>query len=209
MSNWDWEILRGPVIWLVSAFIVSIVITVISFQYYQTIQSDYMAKNRSLLIAQQRNAKALDDSKVLTELLPRFTALRAAGVIGDEQRLNWVETIRDLGEHLKMRSLDYRIDEQFPYKTGGENSVDNAGNLQVYASLMNVKMQFLHEGDLLILLRALRHRAKGLFHIEACDVKRLQVNVITDGRDPNLITECDLLWLTVQYEKRLELVSSE
>ncbi len=207
MNNWDWEILRGPIIWVTSALIFSVVFAMMSFQYYQAIQSDYMAKKNLLLIAQQRNAKAIDDSRVLTELLPRFTALEEAGVIGGEQRLDWVDTIRDIGERLKIGSLDYRIEQRFPYEK--EDLLDNVGNLKVYASRMNIKMQLLHEEDFLALIEALRHRAKGLFYVESCDISRVQLNVITDGKDPNLITECNLLWLTVQYEKDLEMVLSE
>jgi len=207
MNNWDWEILRGSVIWVTSALIFSVVFAMMSFQYYQTIQSDYMVKKNLLLIAQQRNAKAIDDSRVLTELLPRFTDLQEAGMIGDEQRLDWVDTIRDIGEQLKIGSLDYRIEQRFPYEK--ENFLDSVGNLQVYASRMNIKMQVLHEEDFLALIEALRHRAKGLFYVESCDISRVRLNVIIDGRDPNLIIECNLLWLTVQYEKNLEMVSSE
>jgi len=207
MNSWDWEILRGPVIWLTCAIIFSTGVATISFQYYQKIQSNYMEQKRLLLSAQQRNVKAIDDSKVLTELLPRFIALQEAGVIGDEQRLNWVDTLRDLGERLKIRSLDFRIDERFPYDK--DEFVEIVNNFQVYASLMNVKMQILHEGDFLTLLQALRQQAKGLFHVEACELRRLKANVIVDEGDPNLTAECDLLWLTARYDKRLEAVLNE
>ena len=207
MNHWDWDILRSPVVWLISAIIFSGVIAVISFQYHQVIQSDYTTQKRSLLMAQQRSAKALDDSKVLTELLPRFTALQEAGVIGDEQRMNWVDTIQNLGERLKIGKLDYDIDERFLY--GKEAVVESISRLQVYASRMNIKMQFFHEGDWLTFLQALRQRAKGLFHIENCGVSRLQAEVSTDGRSPNLTAECDLLWLTIQYGKYLNQVVNE
>lgn len=201
MNHWDWSILKNSVLWLAFAIIFSAVITVVSFQYYQTIQSDYSLKKKSLLIAQQRSVKALDDSNVLTKLLPRFTALQEAGVIGDEQRLNWVDTIQNLGERLKIGRLDYEINERLPYEN--EGAVDNLSHLQVYGSRMNVNMQFLHEGDFLTFLQALRHRASGLFHIEACGISRLQAKVSTDGQAPNVAVECDLLWLTVQYDKGL------
>ena len=123
-----------------------------------------------------------------------FSNLSARGVIGEEQRLDWVEEIRAVREQRKLLDVQYEFMPQ--------QALDKApiGSYNFYSSTMRVRLKLLHEGDLLNFLADLRVRAKAFIRVRSCNITRLDRNAT--ATDPALLSaECQIDWVTISPGK--------
>ena len=121
-----------------------------------------------------------------------FSQLQSRGVIGEEQRLEWVELLKDIREKRRLIDLQYEIDPQHPLDA-------NPGNGFAFsASTMKVQIKLLHEEDLTRLLDDLRQRAKALIQVKSCNVSRLARGSTEDGTPAQLQADCLIDWITLR-----------
>lgn len=136
---------------------------------------------------------------------PQFLALRQRGLIGAEHRLAWIDAIRQSQERRKLLPISYDISPQqvLPVPTPMAT-----GQYQLRASQMQLRMDLLHEMDLLNLFDDLRQA--GYFAVHDCALKRIAgaggnagaggiaAGAIAAGSmAPTLSADCSLLWLTL------------
>ncbi|MDS4016263.1 MAG: hypothetical protein RKP46_18185 [Candidatus Accumulibacter sp.] len=122
-----------------------------------------------------------------------FKALEARGVIGDEQRLEWVELLKDLRGKYRLADLQYEI---MPQRQLEGNP---AGGFIFYASSMKLHAKLLHEEDLTRLIGDLRRDARALIRVRICNLARLSAE--TEERSKglaNLSADCEIDWLTLR-----------
>jgi len=122
-----------------------------------------------------------------------FKALEARGVIGDEQRLEWVELLKDLRGKYRLADLQYEI---MPQRQLEGNP---AGGFIFYASPMKLHAKLLHEEDLTRLIGDLRRDARALIRVRICNLARLSAE--TEERSKglaNLSADCEIDWLTLR-----------
>lgn len=117
-----------------------------------------------------------------------FNQLQARGLIGEEQRLDWIELLKSIHEQRRLIDLEYEIAPQ--------RSLDaNPGSdLDFYASSMKLHLKLLHEEDLTRLLADLRNQAKALLQIRSCKVDRLA----NGSGQANLSADCEIDWITLR-----------
>lgn len=123
-----------------------------------------------------------------------FSNLSARGVIGEEQRLDWVEEIRRIRDERKLLDVQYEIAPQ--------QVLDKApiAGYNFNASTMRIRMKLLHEGDLLNFINDLRARAKAFIKVRGCSVVRIERGTqITDVAMLN--AECQIDWITIAPAK--------
>lgn len=124
-----------------------------------------------------------------------FSNLAARGILGEEQRLDWVELLRDIEERRRLLDMEY---EFAPQQALGSNN----GQWGFYASTMKVQLQLLHEEDLLNFLADLRNYAKALVQVRNCNVSRIPRAGGTPGSvTANLQAQCTLDWITIRGSK--------
>ena len=122
-----------------------------------------------------------------------FYQLQERGVIGEEQRLDWVELLEAIRDTRRLLDLRYEIAPQRPLEAGA------AGDFVFSVSSMKVQMKLLHEEDLTRLLSDLRRQAKALIRIKGCNVERLPPTVAERAGDwANLQADCEIDWLTLR-----------
>lgn len=127
----------------------------------------------------------------IAQYQPRFVELRAAGLIGGENRLAWIEALRQSQAARRIPSVSYEIDPQ------QEVTMDAPLDLADYrlrASRMQLHMGMMHELDLFNLLADL-HSA-GLFTVESCKMKRTGAPPDA-GAAPRVTADCTLVWLSL------------
>ena len=117
-----------------------------------------------------------------------FADLQARGVVGEEQRLEWIEQLKAIGERHRLLDLNYEIAPQ--------RALDAAPGsaYAFYASTMKVQLGLLHEEDLGRLLDDLRQNARALIQVRSCKVWRLQ----RDDRAAQLQADCLIDWITLR-----------
>lgn len=122
-----------------------------------------------------------------------FSNLQARGVIGEEQRLDWVELLKDIRDKRRLLDLQYEISPQRALDANPN------GGFNFYASPMKLQLKLLHEEDLTRLIDDLRSQAKALIQVRSCNVSRLPRNSGERGNDPaQLQADCQIDWVTVR-----------
>lgn len=121
-----------------------------------------------------------------------FLALRGKGLIGDEQRLDWIAAIKRSQAQRQLLPISYTIEAQRPLRFDGTFDL---GDYQLNASRMTLHMELLHEMDLLNLLDDLR-RGGGFFAAQDCSIKRGGMTA-NGGPVTSLVGDCTLNWLTL------------
>jgi hypothetical protein len=122
-----------------------------------------------------------------------FSNLQARGVIGEEQRLDWVELLRDIRDKRRLIDLQFEISAQRSLDSKPDNS------FSFYTSTMKLQLKLLHEEDLTRFLDDLRSQAKALIQTKSCNVSRL--HHVTGERSNNLAqlhADCQIDWITVR-----------
>lgn len=118
-----------------------------------------------------------------------FRGLAARGIIGPEQRLEWVETIAALRQARRLFEIDYEFQPQQPL-------AGFTGPYPFNASQMQFRLPLLHEEDLLHFLEDLRASAAALVQARHCSLQRVPPGS-TSSLSPQLMASCTLQWVTI------------
>jgi len=154
---------------------------------------------RLLATAQTHNAQAQAKLKQVREeeseiklKAALFSNLAARGVIGEEQRLDWVELLRDIRNNRRLLDIQYEFSPQQPLGNG-------QGPWSFQVSSMRLQLQLLHEEDLLNVLADLRNTAKAQVLVRSCEVSRQpRPPGDSQGLHANLKAQCLLDWITLR-----------
>ena len=193
MPEIEWRALRGSAALLVLALVLGGVVAGGAIRLHDQAVREFTAQQARLGSIRSRYA-AIDEQRRLIEAwLPAFRELQAEGIIGDERRLAWIETLREAAAHLGLPSLRYRIERRAPYKAGPDIAT---GALRPFSTVVHLEAGLLHEGDLVGLLGEIATRGVGLHRVERCDVRRAAPTFVMRSGAVNLAAECDLRWIT-------------
>ena len=124
-----------------------------------------------------------------------FNALQTRGMIGEEQRLEWVELIKDIRDTRRLIDLQYEIAPQRRLDT------DTAKGFAFYSSTMRLQLKLLHEEDLTRLIDDLHKRARALIQVKSCDVSRLPQGAGDSTPSAQLQADCRIDWITLREIK--------
>jgi hypothetical protein len=191
----DWKLLRGSIIVLVLSVSISASLVYAANYFQQQMLREFNMANAAFRSISTRYLTVDEEEKLVRSYLPRFVQLYQSGIIGNEQRLNWVEVLRATGDEYKIPALSYQIESQQVYTPGYPL---NLGRYSLYSSKMLLNMQLLHEGDLFRIFEKLDENAKGSFTLTSCSVNQ-SVQSITDSPNAgNITVRCELQWFTIR-----------
>lgn len=145
-------------------------------------------KHDDTLLRLQSAEKELQDIRTYQ---PRFNQLVAAGMIGAENRLAWIEALRQSQQGRGIPSVTWEIEPQQLIHVPVPLTL---GDYQLRASRMMVHAALLHDMDLFYLLDDLRRA--GLYTVQDCLVKRTTVPAVA-GLTPRLTADCTLAWISL------------
>ncbi|HCZ17622.1 MAG TPA: hypothetical protein PL117_00080 [Accumulibacter sp.] len=121
-----------------------------------------------------------------------FNKLAERGIIGDEQRLDWVELLKEIRDKHRLIDLQYEISPQRMLDKPGDD-------FSFFVSAMKIQLKLLHEEDLLRLIDDLRRQAKALVRVRSCQVERLPATGDDrSGGRAHLLADCEIDWLTLR-----------
>lgn len=141
-------------------------------------------------ISNKRRQAEIDKQEIL-DYQAKYIQLRERGFLGEEKRLDWTEYIRQIRENRKLLPISYEISAQQPFQLDAGVS---PGTMELRGSKIKLRMDLLHEGDLLNFLEDLSR--KGFYTARACTIKR--IGAVTVGTEsPRLAAECILYLLTL------------
>lgn len=162
-------------------------------------------RNKSMFQSTSQRYLAVDqEENMIREYYPQYVSMLENGIIGREQRLNWIEVLRFYGEDSRLPMLNYKISSQDEYTFEYPLQL---GNFKLYNTSMKLELKLLHEGDLINLFKTIEDNALGLSRINKCEVQRSQREIKLDGKSPNLTASCEINWFTIKKSDGTELAS--
>ena len=152
------------------------------------------AQEAQLKEARSRFQRSGEERDLIVRFLPAFEELRTRGLIGPEERINWLEALRTANQKAQMFGAEYQISTQQPYPYAQEL---NAARLGMAQSLMKLNLRLAHEGELMRFFQLLEKQNVGAFDINQCVLQRVNNGTEPGAALPNLRAECELAWITL------------
>ena len=125
-----------------------------------------------------------------------FAELQKRGVVGEEQRLEWVELLKDIRDKRRLIDLQYEFAPQRALEITAAGAPASA--YAFYASSMKMQVKLLHEEDLTRLLGDLRQQAAALIQVKACNVSRIAHGAGESSLAAQLQADCLIDWITLR-----------
>ena len=195
VADVDWVLLRGAIIALVLATLVAGSALAAS-KAFMNRQENALQRERSAFLAARSQYHALDEEEdIIATYLPRYLALEEAGIIGREQRLDWIDVLREAARASRVQSLSYVLDAQQRFDPG---FTLNVGDYALYVSSMRLDIGLLHEGDLLEFIDRLRAQMPGLFGINGCRMTRANGALRMAADAVNVDAQCQVNFYTLR-----------
>lgn len=193
MPYWinEFALIRTAVLTLVAALTISATFVLLSdLNKQETIEhAERAQRNRDA--AYSLYAQVDQEKRDIRNFQQRYVQLRQRGLVGDERRLEWLDTMRRAQAQLKLPPLSYEIEPQQVVQL--ETPLD-LGEFQLRGSRMHLHMELLHELDLFNFFQELRENSYAV--VQDCSIKRLGVVAGTPGA-PTLGADCTLNWITL------------
>jgi hypothetical protein len=203
LSQQDILKLRVPVILLGVVLILMTLLIWLTERHKLEVQARLKTQKNALLQAEQRYQTSGQERDTIIKYLPEYQRLIEIGFIGQEKRLEWVDSLRRVHKDNKLFNIDYSIDPQAGYST---NIVPNLGTFILNRSVMKIEMHMLHEGDLLTLIEQLIAERNSPFIVRDCELTSLGV-VKQNTFVPNMLAKCEIDWLTLHEPSRADVTS--
>jgi hypothetical protein len=199
----DLEALRIPLIALGATLVVALIMIWYSGSVREAAERTRAQREAQLREARSRIQNAGEEKQMIGQYLAGYQALAKAGFVGEEQRINWLDSLRLANEETRIFGVEYDIGAQKPYVYAAEY---NPGQLVLQESVMHLKFSLLHEEDMPRFFDALGRRGAGFFTVEQCQMRRTRQGDVDRSMSvqPNLVAECDLRWLTVKPQAGTE-----
>ncbi len=194
LTSKDFGAMKMPTTALAIAAVVSFAL--IGFTSNQRTQAEVQYRDQlaALQEARTRYQRSGEERETVMHYIEAYRQLERIGFVGSEQRLNWVESLREANTRAGLFGVDYQMTAQQPYPyVAKDNPISN----RIKQSQMRLSFGVLHEGDLMKLFRGLSALQPGLFSITACSLDRAGRQGAPVPRQANLTAVCELSWVTI------------
>jgi hypothetical protein len=182
----DLKRLRAPLALAATLVVLGVAALVVSSDYLDAARDAQSAARQGRTAAQDRVSKVSEEERDIRDNLKYFDQMRTRGIIGVQNRLDWIEAIAKIKNTRKLFEIKYSIEAQKPLDYPGVVSSPNA---EFVVSRMKLEMMLLHEGDLLDFLDDLQAEGKAHVNVKRCTVTRTAPATAT-SLQPRLRAEC-------------------
>ena len=184
------ELSRSLIVFAIT-LVISLIMVLASSAYVTQASDDQMAAKRDMRMWQTKIDNSVENNQIIDEFESNFLRLVNQGVVGDEDRLSWFETIQNTARKRNMPLVKYSISTQ--KKLDAANIKREFQGINVFKSVMTLDIDMAHEGDLFAILNDLK-KADGLFAIDSCDIEKINKEIQLEGN--NMKAYCELGWYT-------------
>jgi len=168
------------------------------FQYESAQNENYDKAVETLRITHTRYINLVKDIDLLEQYRNLYGGYKSSGLVGEERRLSWIESLENTNKVLKLPKLTYSLLPQEEFTRPG---LKVKSGVELSGSPMELNMGLLHEEDLLAVLEGLRLSIKNLFTVESCSLSRgNKIGVPLDTKKSNLRSKCTIRWVTIDVK---------
>ena len=148
---------------------------------------------------QAKLASATEEEREIKANLQQYQALAARGIIGEERRLDWIDTITAIKNERRLFNIAYSIEPQkdldYPGFAAGGTGV------KFMVSRAKIDIQLLHEEDLLNFIGDLTKRGRSYLSVRSCNVRRAERGGGGATLAPRLEAACVFDLITIRLTK--------
>jgi hypothetical protein len=155
------------------------------------------ATRLSRVAAQERVSRVSEEEREIRDDLVYYEQMRQRGIVGEQSRLDWIESIAKIKNDRKLFEIRYNFDAQRPLDYPG---LVAAGTADFVVSRLKLDMLLLHEGDLLNFLADLQAGIKAHVSVRNCTVTRIERGAAPSATalQPRLRAECQVDLVSVR-----------
>lgn len=198
MNNIDWRYLRKPLILFTGAVLLAAGLGYAGYFFEMQKFNAYNQSISTLRTTHIQYQNLVNDLGLLEQYRNKFSQYKSSGLVGEERRLSWIESLQSTNQVLQLPTLTYNLLPQEGFKRPGFKP---KRNVDVNSSPMELTMGLLHEEDLFAVLEGLRLSISNLFTVDSCSLTRnSEVDAAWDTRDTNMRSECVLRWVTIDVK---------
>jgi len=193
----DLKRLSGPLALALLLVALGAVALVAVQSYLDSAKSVRDMTRASRVAAQERVMRVSEEEREIRENLVDYERMREHGMMSEQNRIEWIESITRIKNARKLFEIRYRIEAQRPLDYPG---VVASGGADLVVSRMKLDMLLLHEDDLLNFLADMQAAKKAYVSVRQCVMTRLErgpVQNVTSLR-PRLQAECQLDLVSVR-----------
>jgi hypothetical protein len=194
LSFKDLRALSKPLIVFALVAAVSAFTVIYSGGLVKKSQGEVSARESALNEARNRVQQSGQEKNLIERYVEPYRQLERAGIVGEEQRLGWIDALRAANREADLYGVEYDVGPQQTYSFMHEV---NGGSLSVHQSVMKVRLGLLHEGDLFRFFEALAAQKAGSFSVNQCSLQRSRADLGVPVNQPTLKVECELAWITI------------
>lgn len=194
----DLASMRLPAAILIATLVLSAVLIQFSSAKLKTVDVQRHAQAAALKEARDRYQRSGEEREAILRYLPAYHKLQSEGLVGAEQRIEWIEGLRSANKQAGLFGVTYQLEARKPFLLLGHG---NPASQFLQQSLMKLSFGLVHEGDLMRFLQMLATEQSGTFFIRGCIIDRPVRTDTPAPRQPNLNAQCDLSWLTIDPGK--------
>ena len=187
-----WAVLRAPLLLLTAVSVMALAMVYYTYQSSAASTAQLARENASLSSIRQKTAQSDQEKQIIERYREAYENLRRSGVIGPEQRVNWLDALRAANHAAHTLGVDYQLNQQ----AASPIKVDAAG-YKLQQTTMKISIKLLHEEDLQNFLQALEAQHAGLYLLQSCSLSRSANSAFSVRFEPKLNAECELAWLSL------------
>jgi hypothetical protein len=165
--------------------------------YFYVAQTQAENSVLQLKRAQAKYRKASKTFEELSAIFNEFSHLQKTGFIGDEKRLNWVETLNRIVSEENLPKAEFHAMRRRDIDIDGFNNLEN-----IFITPTEITLYLLHERDFFRVYQRLSHEIEGLFIPLKCEISRLDENIQKRLDYPaNLEAKCTIQWFSLMLSE--------
>lgn len=195
LSHSDFPLMRRSILAVCASAFVSAVILYSSGEYAESARKERLNAQNMLNDARHRLTTALQDQENMAIYHAEYGTLIEQKIIGDDQRLDWIEGLEKIRRKNLVADFRYSI---APQKTYAFQPPIDSGNFDIGYSEMKLQFDLLHEAQLLDFFSALRAGIKGRYQLEGCTMQRTSADLEEGQTSARLRAECSGGWITLK-----------
>jgi hypothetical protein len=198
LNRRDLKHLRLPVATCVVLVIVGITCYFAAERLLREAKQKAAAATAQRAEVQTKLASASEEEREIKANLQQYQELAARGMVGDEKRLDWVDTVTAIKNERQLFNIKYSIEPQDELSYPGFKP---GGGVKFFVSRVKMDLLLLHEEDLLNFIDELGRRGKPYLSVRSCDLKRESRGSGTTLA-PRLRADCVFDLITISHSKK-------
>jgi len=192
----DWKYVFQDTFWPALSMMLAAFVLVASLWFVDIEQSSYSRFSSSRHAMNDDYDELLYRKRLVNRYYQRYEFFYEQGFVGSENRLDWIETLRDIATQIGLPSMTYSLEPQRDVVAPvGQMLGDNT--ISIKQSTFELEMGLVHELDLLRFIARLESEVPGLLKIDRCRLVRESGKAELSAIDANLVANCSVVMFSV------------